>query len=269
MFVIRRMIKSAEKLKALFLDLIFPVECLGCEKEGAWFCHDCFKKIQLKDKQYCLHCKKENSFGEFCKNCESNYSLDGVWIAGDYEDKLITELIKGLKYRFMHELSGSLGRFISLFLRDLINKNRLVNADLEKGEIWRRLEKIKGSPEIFLNLKESLIIPVPLHIKRKRWRGFNQAEVIAEELKNYFDLEISVEKLIRVKHKKAQAKLGEKERKSNIKNCFAWKSENLNKRNIILVDDVATTGSTLNECAKVLKENGAGEVWGLVVASGA
>ncbi len=264
----RTIVKSAEKLKALFLDLIFPVECLGCNKEGMWFCHDCFKKIQLKDSQYCLHCKKENNFGEFCEDCKEDYFLDGVWIAGDYEDKLIAELIKSLKYRFMRELSGTLGRFLSLFLRDLINKNRLVNRDLENGKIWRRLEKIKGSPEVFLNLKESLIIPVPLHKKRKRWRGFNQAEIIARELKNYFDIDMSTEKLIRIKHKKAQAKLGEEERKNNIKNCFGWQGDRLNKRNIILVDDVVTTGSTLNECAKVLKENGAGEVWGLVVAKG-
>jgi ComF family protein len=263
-----KLIKSAKKLKALFLDLIFPVECLGCEKEGVWFCHDCFRNIQLKDKQFCLHCKKENSFGEFCENCGNNYSLDGVWIAGDYEDELITKLVKSLKYRFMNELSGSLGRFMSLFLRDLINKNRLTGNDLHEGEIWRRLDKIKGSPKIFLNLKESLIIPVPLHIKRKRWRGFNQAEVIARELVNYFNLDLSTEKLVRIKHAKAQAKLGEEERKNNIKNCFAWKSEELDGRNVVLVDDVATTGSTLNECARVLKDNGAGEVWGLVVAKG-
>ena len=115
---------------------------------------------------------------------------------------------------------------------------------------------------------QTCALPISLHKKRKRWRGFNQAEIIARELKNYFDIDMSTEKLIRIKHKKAQAKLGEEERKNNIKNCFGWQGDRLNKRNIILVDDVVTTGSTLNECAKVLKENGAGEVWGLVVAKG-
>lgn len=255
-------------MRDFVLDLIFPIECLGCGGEGVWLCFDCFKKIKNKEKQYCLSCKKENSFGEFCPDCSRDYSLDGVWMAGSYEDKLITNLVKSLKYKFARELSVSLGKFIALFLRDLINKNRLSNIDLADNEIWRKLDNIKHSPKIFLNFNESLIIPVPLHKKRRRWRGFNQSEEIARELVRYFNLEMSADKLIRVKYKKAQVKLRAKERRENIKNCFAWRAENLAGRNIILLDDVATTGSTLNECARVLKENGAGEVWGLVAAKG-
>ena len=75
-------------------------------------------------------------------------------------------------------------------------------------------------------------------------------------------------KLIRIKHKKPQAKLDEAQRQENIKNCFAWVGKKLTGQPIILIDDVTTTGSTLNECAKILKQNGAGEVWGLVVAKG-
>jgi ComF family protein len=260
--------KNAAKVRAFFLDLIFPIECLGCEREGVWLCFGCFKKIKNREKQYCLSCKKENRFGEFCPDCSSNYSLDGVWIAGRYEDKLIANLVKSLKYKFARDLSASLGKFMALFLRDLINKNRLSNLDLKGEEMWRKLDKIKHSPKIFLNFNESLIIPVSLHKKRRRWRGFNQSEEIARELVKYFNLEISADSLVRVKHKKAQVKLGEKERRENIRNCFAWRAENLAGRNIVLLDDVATTGSTLNECARVLKENGAGEVWGLVAAKG-
>ena len=258
----------AKNWRDFILDLIFPVECLGCNTEGAWLCYDCFKRIRLKGGQHCIPCKKKNNFGEYCDSCKSDYSLDGVWIAGDYEDEIITQLIKSLKYRFVKELSGSLGRFLALFLRDLINENWLINSDLQSGDIWRKLGKIKTSPKIFLNLRESLIIPVPLHIKRKRWRGFNQSEAIAREFAKYYNLEIDSKKLIRKKHKKAQAQLGKEERINNIKNCFSWQADILDGRNIILVDDVVTTGSTLNECARILKENGAGEVWGLVVAKG-
>jgi ComF family protein len=261
-------IEGAKKLKALFLDLIFPIQCLGCGQEGIWLCRECFRRIKFKEIQYCLHCKKENKFGQFCSDCSKFYFLNGVWIAGDYEDELVTNLVKSLKYHFIEDLSGTLGRFLALFLRDLINKNRFIGQDLYHGEIWRKLDKIKRSPQIFLNFNESLIIPVPLHTRRERWRGFNQVEIIAFKLANYFNIEISVGRLVRVKYAKAQAKLGEEERRNNIKNCFTWQADNLAGRNVVLVDDVVTTGATLNECARVLKGNGAGEVWGLVVAKG-
>lgn len=260
--------KSAKKLWALFLDIIFPIECLGCGREGAWLCFDCFKKIKNKEKQYCLHCKKENKFGEFCLDCRSFYSLDGAWIAGNYKNELVVNLVKSLKYKFIRELSAALGKFMALFLRDLINRDRLTSNDLQNGKIWRKLDEIKYSPKIFLNFSESLIVPVPLHKKRLRWRGFNQSDAIARELVKYFDVEINLGDLARIKYKKPQVEFGEKARRENIKNCFTWRGGNFGGRNIILIDDVATTGSTLNECARVLKENGAGEVWGLVAAKG-
>ena len=108
---------------------------------------------------------------------------------------------------------------------------------------------------------------MPLHKKRQRLRGFNQSEQLARAISKNFNLEIN-HNLIRIKHKKAQAKLHEKNRWENIKNCFSYQGKNLNNKNILLIDDVATTGATLNECAKVLKENNAKEVWGLVVAKG-
>jgi len=112
------------------------------------------------------------------------------------------------------------------------------------------------------------LVPVPLHIRRERWRGFNQSQLIAEKLSDKFGIEIDCHGLKRVKHGKAQAKLSKSERWENIKGSFFWEKESLSGRNIILIDDVVTTGATLNEAAKVLKENGAGEVWGLVVARG-
>jgi len=261
-------IESAGKFKALFLDLIFPIECLSCGKEGEWLCEKCFRKLKFKPAQYCLHCKKENKLGEFCLACRTQYALDGVWIAGVYEEQIIANLVKSLKYRFTQDVAKDLGRFLCLFLRDLINKSRIGRADLVSGVDWRKLGQVSGHPNVLLNFSENLIMQVPLANKRKRWRGFNQAEVIACEIANHFKLEIRTDKLVRIKHKKPQAKLGERERKKNIVGCFAWNGSDLAGQNIIIVDDVVTTGSTLNECAKVLKQNGAGEIWGLVVAKG-
>jgi len=274
-----KLLKSAKKLKALFFDLIFPIECLNCGQEGAWLCDRCFRQLTFKSGQYCLHCKQENKFGQFCPGCQPLYALDGVLIAGNYEDKIIAQLIKGLKYRFAKSIAKELGKFLALFLRNIVNKSRISRIDLTNGVDLRKFEQASQLPGIFLNFNKNLIIPVPLHKKRKRWRGFNQAEVITDVLVNYFNLDISIDRLVRIKHKKPQAKLGEADRKTNIVGCFAWlalpnkenkkrPSLDLAGQNIILIDDVVTTGSTLNECAKVLKQAGANEVWGLVVAKG-
>ncbi|MDD5031740.1 MAG: ComF family protein [Patescibacteria group bacterium] len=249
------------------LDLIFPIECLGCGTEGVWLCKNCFRQLPLQNEQYCLNCKKPNEFGQFCQDCASAYALDGVWIAGNYENKIIASLIKNLKYHFAKDLAEILGQFLILFLRNLINKGRISKTDLGTGLDEEKIKKIRQTPEIIFALKNCLLVPVPLHPRRERWRGFNQVSAIAKTVTAHFNLELSTD-LIRVKHRTPQAKLSEKERKKNIKDCFAWTKADLANRRVIIVDDVTTTGSTLNECAKILKQAGASEVWGLVVAKG-
>jgi ComF family protein len=264
-------LSHARQVRDFILDLIFPIQCLGCGQEGVWLCESCFRKINFKAAQYCLHCKKENKFGEFCSSCRSLYNLNGVWIAGDYENKVLSNLIKSLKYHFAQNINLSLGKFLSLFLQNLINQSQafgITSLDLQHGQIWRRWQSLPKIPQPLLDLHHALIIPVPLHKRRLRWRGFNQALGLAMAIAKNFNLKISQENLIRVKHKKPQAKLGEIERKENIKNCFAWQGDKLTGQPVILIDDVTTTGSTLNECARVLKQNKAGEIWGLVVAKG-
>ncbi|KKS33519.1 MAG: Competence protein F [Parcubacteria group bacterium GW2011_GWC2_42_12] len=260
--------RNASRTWAFFLDLIFPIECLGCGREGRWLCEDCFKKINLKPKQYCLHCKKANDFGQFCLPCQVIYSLDGVWIAALYDELLISQAIKKLKYYFLSGLADDLSRLMILSVDKLLEQGRISKFGLRSGVDWSNFKRAAGLPLAVLNFYDNLVVPVPLSRKRLRWRGFNQAELLARRVAEKYGLELNSGNLIRVKHKKAQAKLNEIHRLENIKNCFVWRGGNLNKKNIILVDDVVTTGATLNECAKILKANGAGEVFGLVVAKG-
>jgi len=260
-------LNHARSLRDFILNLLFPIECFGCGKENEWLCGQCFKKIPFNSSNYCLNCKKINKYGEFCPDCSPNYYLDGVWVAGNYDNKIIVKLIKNLKYYYAKNLAIVLGNYLSLFLQNILNKNRLTNIDLRGSEIWRQFNRAKQSPLIILNFSKTIVIPVPLHKKRQLIRGFNQAEKLAQAIHGNFNLKIN-NNLIRIKHKKAQAKLSEKARKENIKNCFAYTGENLINKNILLIDDVVTTGATLNECARVLKENNAKEVWGLVVAKG-
>lgn len=260
--------KITKKIWLFFLDLIFPIECLGCGRDGFWICEDCFKEIEFKPKQYCLHCKKENDFGQFCRSCGIIYSLDGVWIAALYDELIISRAIKSLKYHFVKALADDLSELPILFIENLLKQNRIFKFGLAEGADWKKLKQAENLPQAILNFKDNLIVPVPLSRNRLRWRGFNQAELLARKIAENYGLDMDSENLIRIKHKKPQAKLDEIHRMENIKQCFAWRGENLNKKNIILVDDVVTTGATLNECAKVLKANGAGEIWGLVAAKG-
>lgn len=273
--IIKKQIKMNKKYflnhvlssRDFILDLIFPIECLGCGVEGIWLCKSCFRQLPADNGQYCLNCKRPDKFGRFCPACTPLYALDGVWIAGNYENRIIASLIKNLKYHFAKDLAKILGEFLSLFLRNLINKSRIGEADLGARIGREKIEKIKQTPEIIFDLKNCLLIPVPLHKKRERWRGFNQVLAIASAVSRHFNLELSTG-LIRLKHRPPQAKLSEEKRRQNLRGCFAWAGDNLANRRVILVDDVVTTGSTLNECAKILKQAGATEVWGLVTAKG-
>lgn len=236
----------------LFFDALFPKECLGCGRESAWVCSDCFKKIQIKPCQYCLDCKQENFQGEFCGGCRQKYHIDGVLIAGDYENKLLAKLIKFLKYHFIKEIADDLGIYLANFL------NSVMQQELK--------EQNKCDFTAFIGT--SLMIPVPLDKKRLRWRGFNQSDLISMALANRSNFLLDHDSLKRHRYTRPQAQLSEKKRWQNIAESFSWQGADLNGKNVILIDDVVTTGATLNECARILKINGAKKVWGLVAAKG-
>ena len=237
-------------------DLLFPIECLGCGKQGKWLCDKCLKKLEVNSKQHCLNCKIENDFGEICPECKKIFYLDGALAAGNYEDKLIAQLIKQYKYYFSLKVADILGDFLLFFIKNLNNQIILLPA------------KKENAPEFLFKQNNYYIMPVPLHKRRLRWRGFNQSEKLAQILSNKLNIPLISDQLIRIKYKQPQAKINSKKRKNNINGCFKYVGDYLNEKNIILVDDVVTSGSTLNECAKVLKEKGAKEVWGICVARG-
>ena len=126
---------------------------------------------------------------------------------------------------------------------------------------------------------ELILIPVPLHGRRLAWRGFNQAEILTKKISGYFNTELNQSLLIRRRYTLPQKEISnQKERVVNIKSAFAL-SPKLNLPNntnnnliknkiIILVDDVCTTGSTLEDCARALSPLKPKEIWGLVIARG-
>jgi ComF family protein len=107
-------------------------------------------------------------------------------------------------------------------------------------------------------IKYHAILPVPLHKIRQRQRGFNQSTVLAKSLSQHFQLPLLVKNLIRIRPTDSQAGLkGRKERQKNVKNAFrVVNPDSLKDKHVILVDDVFTTGATVNECSKTLKKAG-------------
>jgi len=220
--------KKLTRIKNFFLDIFFPKFCFGCKKEGEYLCEDCRATLEILESQY--------------PKCQSK-KLNGLYFALLYRNPLIKELIKKFKYEpFVKELGDTLA---SLILDHFL----LIGKNPQK------------------DFAGFLIVPVPLDKSRKKWRGFNQAEEIGKNLAQYLNISLEIDTLIKIKKTALQVNLNRKERQENVKEAFKVKNtQAVKEKKILLVDDVYTTGSTMEECAKVLKKAGAKEVWGAVIA---
>ncbi len=237
--------------KKFILETLFPIHCISCNKYGDWLCQDCLNKISLKKHQVCPICEqKQTPNGIVCFDCKSKYTIDGLLVASFYrrnkKKTILAELIHYYKYRFINELSNPLGEI-------------LVKAFLHSDLIL-----------------PDLIIPIPLHPRRLRWRNFNQSKLLAEYLSKKitpnFEITVTEDIIIRKKYTHPQAKIKDRRRRiNNLQGIFAINSntkvaELLENKTILLVDDIATTGSTLFECAKTLKQYKVKEVYAIVLA---
>lgn len=237
----------AQRASTWFLDLVFPVRCAGCGKFGGYICRRCLGTIAIKKNFECIGCKRNTPFGQTCFLCAKTNSIDQLLIVADYKNPLVEKSLKFLKYKFIRDLGRPLSVLIKKYLK------------------WLTLDKK-------FNVFEAgpLLIPVPLHPRRLNWRGFNQSELLAKNLADTFQMEMVGDVIERAGNVTPQADIKNKEeRLKNLNGIFKIADKNkLTGRQVLLVDDVCTTGATLNECAKVLKTNGATKVVGLVVARG-
>lgn len=228
------------------LDFILPIRCLGCQNYSAsYLCSLCLLKIKISSRLYCIFCGKPSFQGQTCPRCLKKHFLNKLWFAAAYDDPLLKRCLWSFKYRFVSQLAPPLSELVINFLK-------------ERGL------------EYFLQQKEVVILPVPLQSARWRWRSYNQAELLARLIAKNYQLPLRPGYLQRVARRQPQAEIKDpQERVANITGAFACPSIRLLKNKmIILIDDICTTGSTLDECAKVLKQAGAQKVIGLVVAKG-
>jgi len=235
--------KSSSVFKTI-LDVILPPVCYVCGKActGTYgLCDNCAALIHHILPPYCKHCgKRVIKNTETCGTCGFEVSyLDRSWSCCRYETT-IKHCIHLFKY------SGYIG-LVDIFSDLMMNF-------LRKNNIGPSIE---------------LIVPVPVYATKRRERGYNPSEVLARALSKKLSKPLDYKNLKKVKWTESQSELDKKRRLNNIKGAFLTVDRNVfSGRNILIVDDVFTTGATLNECAKVLKEINVKKVFSLTLARG-
>ena len=240
-------------------DLFYPPQCLICQKsiprsprrnprhsslkEAAEFlCPPCLNQIRYNSPPFCVQCSRHLSEPlsySRCKECRLRKPhFDFAWSACLYAEPL-QGLIHQFKYGQKTLLRHIFGQLIFSFLRQY-------HLDIEQFD---------------------LVIPIPLFSTRQRERGYNQAQLLAQDLVKEFNLTLCLNNLARIRHTQSQAQLCEKERWTNIQHAFKIKQpQNVIKKSILLIDDLLTTGATASEAAFTLKEAGAKTVAVLTLA---
>ena len=237
----------AQRVWIWFLDAILPIRCINCKKFGDYLCRGCFGSVAIKKTFECIGCKRNTPFGQTCYLCAKTNSIDQLLIVSDFKNPLVEKALKFFKYKFISDLELPLSVLMKKYLK-------LLTLD-------KKFNVFESNP---------LLIPVPLHPRRLNWRGFNQSELLARNIADTFQMEMAIEVIERIGNTIPQADIKEREeRLKNLNGIFKIKNKNqLVGREVLLVDDICTTGATLNECAKVLKQSGASRVVSLVIARG-
>jgi competence protein ComFC len=238
------------KLISGLKDIIYPKTCLICKQNLAANCPDefvcikCWAAIKKNTPPFCRRCgrtlDKESLAKTYCSAClKTPLYFDRAFAPCIYEGA-IKDLIREFKYRKTDYLADTLSKLMVDFIREY---------DLPISSI-------------------DVIIPVPLHPARLREREFNQAELLTKNIASAFALMVSADNLVRLRHTRTQTELESSKRLENVKDSFSVKSpDRVKGKNILLVDDVMTTGATSSEASRALKNAGANKVFVLTLAN--
>ena len=228
-----------QKSSQAFFDLLFPPSCVHCKAANSWLCQDCLADIPLISGSICERCGTPSPTepSSFCEQCHNHplKTIDSIRVAAYFEDNPLRLAIHHLKYRNNKAISSVL----STILFDTYRHSMLI-ADV--------------------------VVPVPLHRARLRQRGYNQSELLAGKFARLAGLPLNTNTLQRTRNTASQMKLGAQERHKNVADAFTCYDRLLANRHVLLVDDVCTTGSTLDACAAALKNDGSASVVGLALA---
>ena len=228
-------------------DVFFPLFCIGCKREGTLFCENCINSgfASMRSGFFCCPvCARETECGVVCGQCREKSSLDSMMSLVRYtENSLVAKLLHEFKYNYVEAAQSSFENIFAYFF----NKKEFF---LEFG----------------FYAEFDAIVSVPLHARRFAKRGFNQSDMFSHLLSLQFGVPV-VRLLKRNVFTRPQVGLSHEDRQKNVLSAFTCSSSHLlvGKR-ILLVDDVFTTGSTMQECARTLKAAGAAEVHGFTFA---
>ena len=216
------------------LDLLFPRTCAVCRSEGSFLHEGCGAALARLEMPYCSLCANPGR-GPVCSWCkETAPAFDGITVPYLMQGA-VQDLAYNLKYQNVRASAPELGRLLASHL-----KLARHHADS--------------------------LVPVPLHRRRERERGYNQSELLAREASKDTCIPLATDVLVRTKDSPPQVSMkSPEERRRNIEGAFECTGDVAGKR-LLLVDDVVTTGSTMSACARPLKAAGAASVWGLALA---
>ncbi len=234
-----------DRLKVALIDLLFPPHCVACHRLGAWLCPECMADIEVISPPVCDECglpliasESADSGTRSCDRCRAMpWQLDGLRAYAFHAGPL-RRAIHHFKYEDLRSLAGPLGRLMA--------------------EGWLALAPHGLEPDV--------IVPIPLHPKRQRQRGYNQATLLARELGSSLGRPVAEDILVRTKATAPQVDLDVQERRDNVRDAFFCTSSDLSGMQVMLVDDVCTTGATLESAGEALRNTGTTAIWAYTLA---
>lgn len=226
------------------LRVVYPVHCPVCDEivdePGEKVCAECLRKIKLLTPPWCMRCGKKVEDGEeYCRDCRgSRHVFDRGRALYEYADAAAS--IYRFKYAGRREYADFFGEEIAEYLGDFIRQ-----------------------------IQPDGIVPIPLHRRRYAKRGYNQAELLASETGRRLGIPVYPKMLVRVRNTVPQKKLNPQERQNNLKKAFNIGRNDVKLKVILVFDDIYTTGSTIDEAARALREAGAEKIYFITLACGA
>lgn len=217
------------------IDLVYPPTCAGCQTAGMRWCLDCQQQTTHIQPPICQICGQTINQGTICKRCATStpaYKAIRSWaeFGGPIRDAL---------HELKYEKNIGLGNALAVHLEELLQDQ---------------------------NWAITLIVPVPLGKQRLKQRGYNQADLLAKPLAATTRIPYNPKCLIRQRETRSQVELSRKERQANLKGAFLANQKVVRGKAVLIIDDVTTSGSTLNACAAALREAGANSAFGLTIA---
>jgi ComF family protein len=230
-------------------DLLFPPRCVNCHRLGPWLCANCQDEIEVIRPPICYRCglpwdgasSPATPAGQVARTCprcrNKETSLDGL-CAYAIHDGPLREAIHQLKYEDLRALATPLGKLMS--------------------QGWAALQPPDHDIDV--------IVPVPLHASRERKRGYNQAALLARALGAEIQRPVVEDVLARIRATAPQVDLSAEERQTNVRDAFKTVNSSLAGKRVLLIDDVCTTGATLEAASSALRASNASSVWAYTLA---